>query len=349
MNRVSAHVRSLVRTAVVCSVAGVVLASCATSTVTKSPRVSGLPAISISVPLSSVACTTDNSCVALGTSNLDVSPTSVGEYRSANGRWSPLTVPSADTSTYIQASSCWSSGCLFVGSQSNADLVWRYSATTHTISVATAPTGASGVEAISCYGSSACAILDSAKTNPRFLVTENGGATWSPVGSIGVPSQDSVTSLACTSHLKCIASFLNASNGIVVYVTADGGTTWTARTGLSTVTWSALTSLNCARTECVGLAKLSFGWRIMRTLNLGKKWSKVASLRGSILTLACTTLERCVVGGMTGSSSPWLAVVTSGAVSPAKLRSVPSPIADVACGSKICAAIGVTTVMTLRP
>jgi len=45
-----------------------------------------------------------------------------------------------------------------------------------------------------------------------------------------------------------------------------------------------------------GLAKLSFGWRIMRTLNLGKKWSKVASLRGSILTLACTTLERCVVG-----------------------------------------------------
>jgi len=92
MNRVSAHVRSLVRTAVVCSVAGVVLASCATSTVTKSPRVSGLPAISISVPLSSVACTTDNSCVALGTSNLDVSPTSVGEYRSANGRWSPLTV-----------------------------------------------------------------------------------------------------------------------------------------------------------------------------------------------------------------------------------------------------------------
>jgi len=53
--------------------------------------------------------------------------------------------------------------------------------------------------------------------------------------------------------------------------------------------------------------------------------------------------------GMTGSSSPWLAVVTSGSVSPAKLRYVPSPIADVACGSKICAAIGVTTVMTLRP
>jgi hypothetical protein len=28
---------------------------------------------------------------------------------------------------------------------------------------------------------------------------------------------------------------------------------------------------------------------------------------------------------------------------------VPSPISEVACGSRICAAIGVTTVMTLRP
>jgi hypothetical protein len=31
------------------------------------------------------------------------------------------------------------------------------------------------------------------------------------------------------------------------------------------------------------------------------------------------------------------------------LKYVPSPISDVACGSTICAAIGVTTVMALRP
>jgi hypothetical protein len=31
------------------------------------------------------------------------------------------------------------------------------------------------------------------------------------------------------------------------------------------------------------------------------------------------------------------------------LKYVPSPISDVACGSRICVAIGVTTVVTLRP
>jgi hypothetical protein len=50
-----------------------------------------------------------------------------------------------------------------------------------------------------------------------------------------------------------------------------------------------------------------------------------------------------------GSSSPWLATVTSGSVTSVKLKYVPTQIADVACGSKICAAIGVTTVLALRP
>jgi hypothetical protein len=348
MIRVPAHVRSLVRIAAMLSVAGAVLASCATAT-TVTPHVTGLPAISISVPLSNVACTTDNSCVALGTSDLDVSMTSVGEYRTSNGRWTSLVVPDADASTYLKTSSCWDSGCLFVGSQSNADLVWRNYATAHVFHVLSAPTGATGIEAVSCYQSLTCAVLDSTTSGPRFLVTHNGGATWSAEGTIGVPSQDTVTSLSCSSSLDCMVSFLNASNGIVVYVTTDGGTTWTVRTGFSTITWSVLTSLNCFAAHCIGLANLSTGWRIVRTDNLGKTWSKVASLRSSILTLACSSASRCVVGGTLGSSSPWLATVTSGSLSRLKLKYVPTPIADVACGSKVCAAIGVTTVMTLQP
>jgi hypothetical protein len=115
------------------------------------------------------------------------------------------------------------------------------------------------------------------------------------------------------------------------------------------VTWSSLTSLNCSETKCLGLAKLATGWRIVRTDNFGKSWSKVASLRSSILSLACTSLQHCVLAGMTGTTSPWLATVASGSVKRAKLKYVPSPITDVACGSKVCAAIGVTTVMTLKP
>jgi len=349
MIRVPARVRTLVRVVAMSSLAGVVLASCAPATVTVTPRVNGLPSVSISVPLSVVGCTRDNSCVTLGTSNLNVTPTSIAEYRSANGRWAALSAPSADASTYVATSSCWSDGCLFVGSQSSGDLVWRYDATSPAITVTTGPTGGSGISAVSCYAAVTCAILDSTKTGPRFLTTTDGGTTWSSPQLLGVPSQDSVTSLSCPSATACMASFLNASNGIVVYVTTDGGTTWTPRTGFSTITWAALTSLNCAGRTCLGLAKLSFGWRVERTNNFGKTWKKVTSLRGSILTLACASLARCVVGGMTGSSAPWLATLTSGSLKVAKLQFVPSPIVDVACGSKTCSAIGVTTVMALRP
>jgi BNR/Asp-box repeat protein len=351
MNRVPASARSLVRIVTMGSLAGVLLASCATATPAIKPHVTGLPAVSISVPLSTVACTTHNSCVAIGTSNLDVSPTSVGEYRTSAGRWTTLTVPSADTSTYIQTSSCWTRGCLFVGAQSGGDLVWSYDATTHSIAVQHGPTGAIGIDAVSCYADMTCAVLDTTKSGKRFLTTDNGGVSWSSPVTLGVPATDSVTSLSCTSQLTCMASFESSSNGIAVYVTNDGGQTWTPRADTSTVSWAALTSLDCAGRTCVGLAKLSFGWRVERSDNLGKTWKKVAPVRGPVVTMACTTLDRCVVGGTKNfqTSTPYLATVVSKVVTPVALKYVPSPISDVACGSAICAAIGVTTVMTLKP
>jgi hypothetical protein len=339
-----------VRIAATCSVAGLVLASCAASTVTTTPHVTGLPAVSISVPLSNVACTTDNSCVALGTSDFDVSPTSVGEYRSANGRWAVLAVPVADTSTYVLSSSCWSDGCLFVGSQSNRDLVWRYDGTTHTISVEASPAGGLGIDAVSCYASMSCSILDASKRGVRLVTTDDGAATWSTPQSAGVPAADTVSSLACSSPRRCIASLVNASNGILI-LTLSGDGVWTPQPTTSTVTWAALTSLNCVGRKCLGLAKLDTGSKIVRTDNFGRSWTKVTSLHGSTLSLACTDLDRCVVGGMTNfqSSLPSLATVVSGVVTAVKLKYVPSPIGDVACGTTICAAVGVTTVMSLRP
>jgi hypothetical protein len=348
MIRVPVSVRSLVRIVSTCSIAGLVLASCATATVA-TPHVTGLPAISISVPLSTVACTTDNSCVAIGTSNLNVSPTSVGEYRSPSGRWSSLTVPSADSSTYVQSASCWNNGCLFVGSHTSGAVVWRYDAASHSIAVEQGPPGPYGIATVSCYAAMTCAVLDSSKNGPQFLTTDNGGATWSSPVTFTVLSNDTVSSLSCTSKGTCMASFLNSSNGIDVYVSSNAGATWTLRTGFSTITWAALTSLNCDGRACVGLAKLFSGWRVERTDNLGRSWTRVASISYSPYAMACTRLDRCVVGGLKGSSLPWLSVLSSGKLTSAKLKYIPSPISDIACGSTVCAAIGVTTVIALRP
>jgi hypothetical protein len=333
-----------------CSLAALVLASCAATTTVTKPHVTGLPAISISVPLSNVACTTNNSCVALGTSNLDVSPTSVGEYRTASGRWTDLVVPTAGASTFIQSSSCWNSGCLFGGTQASGGLVWLYDASSHTITPVTAPTGASGIAAISCYASMTCAVVESTTSGPEFLITTDGGVSWSTPDHFDFPPHGAVSALSCQADFECIASFLSASKGVEVFVSSDGGTLWSERPPTPD-TWSVLTSLNCSGRKCVGLAKQFTGWRIVRTDNFGKSWSKVASLVGAISSLACTSLDRCVVAGMTNvqSSVPMLATVTSGVVRIAKLKYVPSPISEVACGSSICAAIGVTTVMTLHP
>jgi photosystem II stability/assembly factor-like uncharacterized protein len=228
-------------------------------------------------------------------------------------------------------------------------MVWRYDAGTNTIRSETAPVDATNIQAISCYASLSCAILDDGKLGPRFFTTADGGITWTLHPPIGVGTLDSVTALSCQTNLECMASFIN--DGDIVYVTRDGGATWTPRTGFTTVTWVALESLNCYGNKCLGVANTSNGWRIVKTKNFGRSWSKVASLKSSDVTLSCTSYQHCVVGGFQGTTSslPWLATLTSGTVKVAKLKYVPSPLVDVACGSKICDAIAVTTVLTLRP
>jgi hypothetical protein len=350
MNRVPVRVRSLARIVTMCVVAALILASCASTTKAAVQRVTGLPSISISVPLSVVGCTTHNSCAALGTSSLDVGATSVGEYRAPNGRWSALTVPSTDPSTYIQAASCWTTGCLFVGQQSIGDLIWRYDAATHSISADGALPNALGVQAVSCFAPMSCSILDLAKdSTPRFLTTTDAGATWSTPVTFAVPAGDSVASLACTSSVSCIASLDNNMNGVAVYVTNNAGETWTLRSSSTTVAFGTLTSLNCTGKYCLALAKLASNWHIVHTKNFGRSWTKVTALSSSILTLSCSSLAHCVIGGTTGTSLPWLATVDAQVVTPLKLTYVPSPILDVSCGAKICAAIGVTTLLSLRP
>jgi hypothetical protein len=231
--------------------------------------------------------------------------------------------------------------------------VWRYDSATHTISVEHGPAGAVGIATVSCYATLTCAIVDVGKSGPRFFTTQDGGTTWSSPESFGVLPTNSVTSMSCSSRLTCVTSFLNSPFGVNVEVTNDGGQTWVQRTSQSTTTWADLASLDCSGRTCVGLAKLPEGWRVMRTENLGKSWKKVAPVRGPLDTLACATLDRCVVGGTLSASfqsaAPYLATLSSGVVTAAKLKYVPTPIVDVACGSRLCAAIGVTTVMTLRP
>lgn len=352
MIRVPAHARASLRIACAGVVGALLLAACGTVATVSIPTVTGVPSASISVPLSAVGCTTNGSCVAVGTSNTGVGPTSLGEYRLARGGWVTLAVPTALQSTYVVTSSCWNTGCLFGGEQPSGDALWLYDATQHTMTSVPGPTGGVTVAALSCYGSASCAMIDFvANDGPRFQTTLDGGTTWSTPVLLNLSPTDDIVSLACGSSLNCIVSTRTANGALSIYVTLDGGTTWTLRSSPSTASWESLSSLTCRSLTCLALAELQSGWRVVRTTTLGRTWSlksSVASGENSSPSLACSTLARCVVGGSKDASTAWLAVYSSHTVTALRLRYVPSPVLAVACGRTICAGIAITTVMAMR-
>ena len=98
----------------------------------------------------------------------------------------------------------------------------------------------------------------------------------------------------------------------------------------------------------MALATTATRTRLVRTTSFGRSWTSV-SLDYSANALACTTTVTCVVGGQKDALTPWVALVRRGVVIAVPLRYVPTPVIDVACGTKVCAAIGVTTLLALAP
>jgi hypothetical protein len=350
MSRVPTNVRSLVRVSVTGAIASLILASCGTAVVAPLPLVSGVPASSISIPLTSVGCTT-TTCVAVGTSTTDVAPMAVGEARGVSGGWKSITPPTLASTVTIQGASCWTDTCLFVGQDSSGDVIWRYDASSAALSVAAAPTSGISVDAVSCFAPLSCATIDEATgSGPRFETTSDGGNTWST--PVALPQTgDNVRSLSCGSSLVCIVAMASSNDAVNIYTTLDGGTTWTPRTSSRTAAWETLTSLTCRKLVCVGLAEEQSGWRIVRTASLGRSWtvkSRFSVAANTAPTFACATLTSCVVGGTKDGSTPWLASYNNGVLTTQRLKYIPSPILQLACGHKVCAGIGVTTLLTLR-
>jgi hypothetical protein len=144
----------------------------------------------------------------------------------------------------------------------------------------------------------------------------------------------------------CLVGATTATNQTVLEVTHDAGFTWTALTAPSA--WASLTSLTCHVRSCVGLAATADGSRIVRTSTFGRTWRGV-TIPAKNAALACSAWQRCVAVGTSSTGSPWLAQVTHDVISPRDLKYVPSPLLDVACGTTTCAAIGVTTLLALKP
>jgi hypothetical protein len=336
-------VRTGVRLVAILGVGALGLASCA-STPVAGQRLSGTPALSISVPLSGVGCTFDNVCLAVGTSSASVGPTAVGEFSTPRGRWFALALPNSP-SRLITSIACSESSCLLAGSQPGRDLLWRFDATNHALSIAIPPPAGVGVDALNCAGLN-CALVDtSAQVGvPRFSFSADGGLSWTNPLAMSWAKGDTITTLACGAVFDCLVGALSPRHHFVLYATRDGGVTWNEQA--TPRTWTTMTSLTCAQLRCVALASTAHSSLLIRSNAFARSWTSV-SLSQHANALACSTWSTCVVVGQRASETPWLATVRQSATVSASLRYVPTALLGVACGTKRCAAIALTTVLSV--
>lgn len=324
-------------------VGALVLASCGTAHV-KAQRLNGTPALSISVPLSNVGCTLNDVCVAVGTSSANVGPTSVGEFATPRGRWFAVALP-VTSQPSITSTACSGTECLFAGSVAGRDLLWRFDATSHSVSIVNPPPGGDGVSALTCNKLN-CALIDSSASasSPRFSFSADGGVTWSNPLPMTWAKGDTVTSTSCGEVFNCAVSAVSATHQLEVFITRNDGATWLQRSTPNS--WTTLSSLSCEGLHCVGLATINGASALVRSSTFARTWTHV-SLPQHANALSCVAMSSCVVVGQNSKALPWLAIVRGSATVTRPLRYVPTPLLGVACGSKVCAAIGVTTVVSV--
>jgi hypothetical protein len=325
------------------ALAGPFLAACGTPHAAPAPRLAGTPATSFSVPLTNVGCTRDDVCVAVGTSATSNGLAAVGEFSTARSPWIDLALP-ATASPLITSTACAGTTCLIGGSQPRSDLLWVFSAATHRVAPTPTPAGGVGVDALSC-ATFGCALVDNAGAGepPRISFTTDE-TTWSTPAPIPWAAGDAVSSLACGSATDCLISALTSEQHLVLYATDDAGATWTMRT--TPAKWTTITSLSCSGRRCDALASTASDSLAVRTSNLGRSWTHV-TLPAGASALGCATLTECVAVGRRSDDGPWLAGVARASTEAVRLRYVPTALLDVACGTKLCAAIGVTTLVTI--
>lgn len=345
MRRDHLRPKTALRVVVALAVGALLLASCSHHNSTSvRPLVTGTPARSISVPLSNVGCTRNDACVAVGTSSVDTNPDAVAEFATPKGNWLTLTLPVA-TSPLIDAVACSGVQCLLGGSEPGRDLLWLFQAAGHSLSAASAPAGGIGIDALTCDLLD-CALVDTGADGgpPRFIESSDGGLTWATPQPLTFAKGDAVTTLACGTVNHCALGLLTASHDFSLYVTTDAGATWNLQSTPSD--WTTLTSLSCAVRRCVALAQSSAGSLLVRSSTFTRTWTKLP-LSGQASALACTPAATCLVTGTSANATPSLALVRGRVVTELRLRYVPTPLIAAACGSKVCAAIGVTTVLSV--
>ena len=201
-----------------------VLASCGTPAPKKAVvlHLSGTPALSFATPLTSVACTRNDVCVAIGSSATGSGPTSVVEFATPHGNWFNVALPSS-TSILLTSVSCTGSQCLLAGSSPGSDVLWLFDSHTHALSILAPPTGGIGASAVTC-NQVVCGLVDTGTNGiPRFLTSTDAGTSWSTPEPIHFAKSDVISDFTCATPTSCALGLVTLSHEFSLYVTSDAG------------------------------------------------------------------------------------------------------------------------------
>jgi len=336
--------------------AALLLASCA-STTAAALSANGVPSLSLDAPLTAVACASDGVCASVGASGGANAPTTTGQIRNHRGTWSALRTPSAPVAT-IDASACATTTCYFAGTQSTGDLVWSLDTTTGRVTSDKGPSAGVVLTALSCVSDVACVALDrDARTRTRWSVTHDGGQTWSAPRTLAWAAGAELA-LSCVSLVSCVVAATSSTHVVTLRATSDGGQTWRDLGAPST--WTSLRSLVCDP-DCVALVTTAQGSSV--ALESASPSTSSTSTTSSLpattwsltpldfvgTALSCADTHTCLVAGHRATLDAALAQWHDGTLRSVALTYVPTPLTNVACRANVCVAIGVTTLVSLRP
>jgi len=313
-------------------------------------------------PYNLVGCTTNGACVAVGFAGGPVG-TIRAEWSSSGGPWHPLhAARSPHSQLSDHGSSCWSSGCLFVGESSGRDAVWAFDASNHTLVRVRAPDSAAapGVRTVgvNCFPAGRCVVADATPGDQsvvRLFATTNAGASWShPRWNAAAPPSETLDGFSCVSLRDCLAVNVWACGcGFDATSTHDGGSTWAQ--GFASRNFPYATSLSCA--SLVRCVSVTANPGLEATANFGKSWRPQAPPNWySPYLVSCATPTRCLLlldgyrreqgkGAVAiGPKGGWRSIVTWRYTMQSPGPGPPS----LSCGVRWCALLAVSLPFTFR-
>jgi hypothetical protein len=177
----------------------------------------------------------------------------------------------------------------------------------------------------------------------RVSHTTDAGVTWSAPRTLRWALGNG-TALACVAVTDCYIASTSSTHVVTLRHTLDGGAVFAAVA--TPATWRSLNSLQCA-IQCTALITTASGSAIA-TQGKYNAWHQTA-LTFNATALSCAPTTLCLAVGQRSNRTPAMVQWDPKGAHSVALTYVPSPLTDVACQPDVCVAIGVTTVVSLRP